>query len=436
LSASSERRIVGITIAAVLGTAWVGCSFPEHTFIEDSEFYGTGAGGVGAAGSAGASGGGAGGTGGGGTAGGGTAGGGTSGGGTAGGAATGGGGTGGGGPEDCLNGVDDDGDGKIDCDDPDCQSGHTCVPIAPATWAGPLVFYKGSGAAPECLATGEYKTVAHNGNSGLNLGTASCPSCACDSPNGTVCSVDLVFFTSATCGSGSCWGYGPQVGCGDPGSPTPAITKTAGACSFLPTLLSNDGSGARGAAFTNVQVTGGACNSSSSGTKNIPAPSWDETVRVCGGAPNTGKGCGASVCLPRPQSPFQSKICIAKDGDNPCPSGPFSDKLVFHKSFTDNRDCSTCGCGLVSGGTCNATIELFTDDFCASNKDTLNVQNQCVGITIDPDPEPNPPPPSVGPADTRSAIVTGTPSGGSCTISGGQITGAATPAQPVTLCCM
>ena len=40
-------------------------------------------------------------------------------------------GTGGMGPENCVNGVDDDDNGKIDCEDPACAPDFLCVPSAP-----------------------------------------------------------------------------------------------------------------------------------------------------------------------------------------------------------------------------------------------------------------------------------------------------------------
>src|SRR5207253_611948 len=36
--------------------------------------------------------------------------------------------------QDCTNGLDDDGDGSTDCEDPDC-SDFSCVPAPPAGWA-------------------------------------------------------------------------------------------------------------------------------------------------------------------------------------------------------------------------------------------------------------------------------------------------------------
>ena len=49
--------------------------------------------------------------------------------------------------EDCTNGKDDDGDGKIDCADPDCAD-YRCTPKVPAGWEGPGVFYIGGTETP------------------------------------------------------------------------------------------------------------------------------------------------------------------------------------------------------------------------------------------------------------------------------------------------
>ena len=79
--------------------------------------------------------------------------------GTGGTGATGGGGTGGAGatgghgPEDCINGVDDDGDELIDCADADDCPGSTysCVEVPPG-WTGPLVGFPGNETPPPCSA--------------------------------------------------------------------------------------------------------------------------------------------------------------------------------------------------------------------------------------------------------------------------------------------
>src|SRR5262245_29388782 len=47
------------------------------------------------------------------------------------------------GAENCQNGLDDDGDGNIDCADPKCP-GFQCATAAPAGWSGPGPLWIGS----------------------------------------------------------------------------------------------------------------------------------------------------------------------------------------------------------------------------------------------------------------------------------------------------
>jgi hypothetical protein len=425
--ASSERRILGVSLALVLGAAFGGCSFPDHTFIEDNQFYGTGA--VGASsGSAGASGaGGSAGEGGGGTGG-------------IGGGGTGGGGTGGTpGVEDCLNGLDDDGDGKIDCEDPDCQPTHTCVPPVPSGWQGPVAVYDGSGASPDCFESGGYPSIVVTANASFSPGTASCPTCACGSPTGASCAVDVFVYSNPDC-TGTSWG--PPATPTDPNPPTQTFTAT-GSCAFLPNLCQPPTPA--GAGFTNLRVTG-TCQAQTQGQKEIPAPTWAASVRACGDVSLSGKGCGTSnsACVPKPASPFKGSPCIHQTGDVACPSGAYSKKTVYYQSFTDSRDCSPCACGTnLSGASCtNATLKLYTNDSCSANEQTLNSTNTCVALAVDADPLTSYQPcvniGGNGIADTRAGIFTGTPSasGAQCPATGGVLTGQAAASQPVTFCCL
>jgi hypothetical protein len=417
--ASSSRRIVGVSLAIALGAAWAGCSFPEHTFIEDSQFYGTGAGGVGAgAGDAGSSGVGGGGTGGAGTGG------------------TSGGGAGGGGTEDCLNGIDDDGDGKIDCDDPDCQATHTCVPPVPSGWQGPVAVYAGSGVTPDCLDSGGYPSIAVTANGTFSAGTASCPTCACGSPAGASCAVDALVYSNSDC-SGTTWGPPPTPS--DPNPPTHTFTAT-GQCAFLPNLCHPPVPGSLG--FSNLRVTG-TCQSQTQGQKNIPTPTWGESVRACGDVGLLGKGCGTSICVPKPVAPFNGSLCVHQQGDLACPA-LYSKKTIYYQSFTDSRDCTACACETaLTGAICsNASLKLYTDDNCTANEQTLNSTNTCAALIPDADPLTSYQPcvniGGNGTADTRAAIFTATPStsGAQCPASGGVLTGQAAATQPVTFCCL
>jgi hypothetical protein len=441
--AISDRARVLLSVASgVAVVGFVACAFPEHTFIEDDQFYGSdsGFGGSGGA-SGGVAGTGAGGTGAGGTGAGGTGAGGTGAGGTGG--ATGGtggttGGTGGSGNfggalgENCTNGVDDDGDTQVDCLDAECQAGFTCVPSIPAGWTGPTALYAGAATAPDCLNSGGYTTVKQTAHGGLTPGSASCPTCSCDGTTGVSCEASIVLMTDATCGGGTCWGgKAGLLECGT--APFNNITVPNGlACSLLPTLISSTGAGAKGVWAGPLTSLGGACTSGQTGTKNIPTPTWSQSVRACGDGPSTGKGCGAGACMPRPATPFESGLCIYRTGDEVCPS-PFAKKTLAHQNFSEGRDCSACACDPPSAA-CTGTLTLYTNDTCAANP-TIVTPNTCTGIPVDPDPLTVFPPGTGGmpPADTRAGKLVAS---GTCPPKGGQVTGAATATGPITFCCL
>ncbi|MBK7581490.1 MAG: hypothetical protein IPI67_14930 [Myxococcales bacterium] len=426
-----------LTLSAA-GLLVASCGFPEFTFVEDGQFYGTGGvAGVGATGgsSVGATGGiaGAGATGG--TGVGATGGTGVGATGGTGVGATGGGGTGGtgggGGPENCTNGVDDDGDGKIDCEDTDCQAGFTCAPSLPTGWVGPVAMFEGAAPAPDCLQSGGYPTIKQNANSTIKAGAATCPTCACDPATGAQCTADLFMYDDTAC-QGNFW----TTSTSPPYAPT-ALVSSSGQCVTYSLCHGADDAGTykpTSVNFKNLQVSGGTCSPKTTGTKNIVAPTWDKAVRACGDASGAGKGCGTTgACLPKPKAPFGTGLCVYKTGDVACPSGAYSQKKLSYLNFTDNRDCDACACGSASSGTCsNPSLKIYTDA-CVTNEQTVTA-NACVLASNDPTTQ------SGGcagfPADTRGAKLTATVSGATCPASGGQVTGSAAPTEPVTFCCL
>ncbi len=418
-AASDAKKPAHVGLAALLCVlgGYVGCSFPDHTFVDDSQFYaqggagaaGAGNGGTGNSGGTGATEGGTGATG-----------------------ATGGnpgGGGGGTGNENCTNGVDDDGDNFVDCADPDCQSGYTCVSSVPAGWTGPVALYDGSDTAPGCNASGGYPTQKLGANSGIDGGTAVCPTCTCTTPPTLACSANLVFFESSSCGVGSCWGSG--AGC--PGTTPNVATSACGPQAFcqLPGGVKPQG------VIVTAVTADGSCTVGSTGTKQIPAPTWTNTVRACGDAPTAGGGCGSGVCVPAPPSPFEGSPCIYKTGDNSCPAA-FPTKKLANQNFQDTRTCTACTCGAIGGATCSGgTVKFYTDDFCGVNEQAFTVGG-CHALT--PDPTPSAPLLQCNnlPADTRSAVLSGaTLSGtGNCPPAGGSVSGAVLPIDPITFCCL
>lgn len=421
--------------AVVLISGYVGCGFPDYTY-DDNAFYDSGVsggsggvdasagnGGLGGSGGTGAIGG-SGGTGAIGGSGGSTGGTGGTGGSTGG---TGGsGGTGGGtGGEDCTNGKDDDGDGKIDCQDTDCQGPYTCAPgVLTGGWLGPVAMWDGTpGSEPNCFASGSYVTPATSGNANVQGGTWSCQGCSCGNPTGGSCSdVDIQYWDTTSC-SGGCWGC----------TGTPFALTNGGACTVFGEIHGPGGESPKAATFSPPTASGGSCAANADQSKkNIPKPTWQKSMVACTGAPTSGKGCGAtSACIPVPKSPF-GFTCMYKVGDNPCPSGPYTHKHVYYTGYQDGRTCSACSCGSPTGQNCSGTVKTYTDS-CSSDETVMSVPNQCYPIPPDSSTAPY----DGGLEDTRGSVFTaGAPAGGSCSPGGGQKSGSVASTGAVTFCCL
>jgi hypothetical protein len=343
-------------------------------------------------------------------------------------------GTGGMGPmEDCLNGVDDNGDGKVDCADPECLAGYECVDPVPTGWDAPgyVALYEGpTGMTPPPCPT-DLPTTAYTGMGTLQASAAMCSPCGCAPPTGETC--DL-------------------TGDLDPAKPglQPMRIKNTDCLTNATNLISltvpNPPWG--GACFHAEMAAGGQlcngspCNKSveslaptvsggscvgTGGTPTKPMPVWAAGSLACSGT-RVGKGCtGQQVCQPKPPAPFKGHVCIEQAGDVACPAGPFSSKTVFYGDFTDTRDCTACTCGAASGGNCEITLHLFSDPavgVCA----TEVVQLKAGGCALIPA--------NAGIFGWTDA-VTKNPSGGGCPPTGQSTpTGSVVPKGPTTFCCL
>ena len=443
-----------LLLAGVMAATPFACFYPEYSFVEP-EPSGTGAGtptgvgggpatsssssgGAGGTGGAGGAGGAGGGQGGGGEGGAGGAGGGQGGTGGAGGAGGGSGGEGGT-PvaEDCTDGLDDNENGLVDCDDPFC-SDYSCVNAIPADWTGYFVLYDGApGQDPGC--PDEFQTEVYLGNGALLAPPAECSQCTCSAPAGQVCDLP----NTVNIVDGQCDGS-PQTFCGavldlPPNwngtcqsllfNGNPVYLPSGNTCGDNAGVDCSMGNDACNVSISMVapSVTGGTCTSGG-GVADVPNVSWTKLGRVCGDPLLNSGGCNANqVCLPRPDGLYESGVCIMHDGNVNCPPGAFSEKHSFFEDFTDTRACSACSCGAASGATCQATINVFSD--LSSGVCNTNVGSLPAGGCDDFTPtNPN--------VSNLSATITQPPSGGSCPTNGGQPTGAATAITPTTVCCI
>jgi hypothetical protein len=282
--------------------------------------------------------------------------------------------------------------------------GGVCADAVPAGWSGPVTLFDQSGStaptAPACPTS--FPTDAYDGNADL---TGPAPVCGCS------CSAA----TGAQCGASSAAFY-TDTGCADPcgGSYSlPYDLCVTTGCSGM-----NPGS----VIMTPPPVAfAGSCTPQPSST--IPPTTWSTTARACGTTPVDGVCSGGGVCVPTPPSPF-AKVCIYQAGTAACPAGSYSVGSVFYGGVSDSRACSGCSCGSPAGASCTgAVVQGFSMNtgVCGGTAVTLPFLSGCqmIGVTI------------AGEEETTAP----TANNGTCTASGGQASGSATPATPTTVCC-
>ncbi|MFI5309493.1 MAG: hypothetical protein ACHQ53_19205 [Polyangiales bacterium] len=295
--------------------------------------------------------------------------------------------------EDCSNGVDDDGDGKIDCLDEDCGA-WTCAASAPSGWSGPIVLYEGAKKAPSC--EGSYTEIAMHGGTAASADDAQCTTCTCSG--------------SGACASNLTFAAGSQTDCS--GTTCDAMLNT-GCTELSSTCLS------AATAYVQTRVSGGGDCSPSAQSPSIADATWAKNVLACapGSAPRRG-GCGpGNVCAP--PTPFAGPFCILKQGDQACPSGAYTDRRVYYTAIDDTRDCTACSCGQ----DCAYSWQVFDDGdtACATPLATKTSAGECVTVT-----------PSSGKIRVGATIS----GAGGCTPSGGAATGSVSASDPYTACCL
>ncbi|MBI5479962.1 MAG: hypothetical protein HY906_13940, partial [Deltaproteobacteria bacterium] len=97
--------------------------------------------------------------------------------------------------EDCMNGIDDNGDGLVDCDDPQCQAAYQCVPVAPDGWAE--VGWVDPDGFPTCPPELP-KVLTIYDAADLVAPPAGC-GCACGAPSGAKCATHMTCYYNGFC---------------------------------------------------------------------------------------------------------------------------------------------------------------------------------------------------------------------------------------------
>ena len=319
------------------------------------------------------------------------------------------GGVGGGSGENCLDGVDDDLDGMIDCADADCQPDHECVPEVAAPWEG---YYRVATSAfpadTPVLCDDGTMPVPYFAMPG---GGAQCEACSCGGIGGATCSLPTVqwWLNSAFCS----------------GPPPLVLTPANTNCVALPndSTCSNVCNNPQACGLGESAIVGQPGCPSAGGASMLPAK-WGVEDHACR-SQEVGAGCSAAmVCVAKSPAPYDQTACILQQGAHTCP-GDWPNAIDVSTDGTDTRGCTACSCAPSDVDCVGEKITFYDDDNCsnAGNPPADINPSTCVQVQelVDFDQ---------GSYRATAATMTGT-----CTPQGGQAMGAVEPTGPVTFCC-
>ena len=245
----------------------------------------------------------------------------------------------------CFDGVDNDCDGHIDCDDPDCNAIAQCVPTPSAG------FVLGIAVAQSSFCPGMF-VQQEVINEGLNPASPQCPTNACTCNGVMGCNGAIHSFDNDS----SCSGEEEDVSA-DSTCRNWNVNQTTGSV------------------MSSVIVTGSAqCVKGGSSTHG--SVSWTTSDNFCK-TTAIGGGCmPGNSCVPLLAA---AKICELSDGTPACDGGYNAFGGPWFHDFSDARTC-TCNCGSATGGACGNTYTIYSDNNCGTTVTTV-AQNQMSCVT-------------------------------------------------------
>ena len=225
----------------------------------------------------------------------------------------------GGGVENCFNGLDDDCDGHVDCDDPDCAPVAVCVPVTTA----PFTYGTEEPAAAACPAhTSGGAVYVADPNGGGCTSTCSCAASGCST----------TFNLTLGCGGG--------VNTSAPLSSCQQVDE--------------------GSSYSWGAINGTlSCGQSGSAAPVTPPKLTSAVSCALTGAP--GGGCGSGqVCVAR-----GTKQCVSTGAANvACPVN-YPTGMTWYSTPSDGRTCS-CSCGAAAAGCKDSSVgvDFFDSKSC------------------------------------------------------------------------
>jgi hypothetical protein len=220
----------------------------------------------------------------------------------------------------CLDGMDNNGDGLIDCADPTCIGSQViCVPqVGAGATLGVLL--DGGSSCPSNYPTS--KTL-HG-----NLQPKACLGCTCQ----TGCTSTMNLYASTDCSGSVSWSTTFYTS-----SPSTAQ------CNTIPQATRDS------AIISSTSVYG--CTSM--GSASQASPTWGTDKLFCDA--KTSDSCGSGfICVPKPPS----AASVIVDSASACPTGYDGGENVYYQSFTAGGcgACGSAGCTPATALTCSAFL--------------------------------------------------------------------------------
>jgi hypothetical protein len=235
---------------------------------------------------------------------------------------------------DCLDGVDNNGDGLIDCDDPTCTT-VTCVP---APGGGNELGFFG---ASSCPSSGFVSETLNQ-----NLSQPTCTGCTCASTVHCLLKVNFYYgFDDTSCSDSM------HVESVDVPSDDTCVQTTA-----------------RGYHSYQVQSNSNAGTCTPSGSAVLPASTFATSRKFCGVSGFSANNCnhdGSKICVSKP--PPSTPLCARVPGAGGCPLGYTGGTSATYYTGITPGSCGACGgCNPPSFSCQIDSLSLYTNTNCTN----------------------------------------------------------------------
>ena len=284
-----------------------------------------------------------------------------------------------------------------------CDRGFTCAETA-TDWTGPLAIDEGMVGGVPIACGGAFGELVYEGS--FNLPPAD-HECVCD------CDVD----ETVSCGPVSLQVHNNNVCFGIPS----IDVELDEGCDDIPNIAA-----AGTFVWAEVDILGEGCDPDTSGTF-FDEPAFEDAMIACSPGERTNAGCeDDELCLPIPVPPFETTLCLLREGDHECPGGTdYTERTLYYDGIEDSRDCNACTCSL-SGAGCDLNQMFFfgTSNCSGSPNGSLSTAEDC--------------------NDPAATVVSSVQSSGAVADAGSCAPGANTgdeiggimPSAPTTVCCL